>query len=197
MPTNKNDDGEAAWPSLSTAEREALVPLDELAVYDDLAVSRALQRGEFAPVVRYLREIVAPLVEGRIAGQSCSAATVLLLADMLEGRESSPWHLKRIWSRSGRPTNLADAVSKNIRIGRWIAAHPQSGEFIGPLRPSDPQPHFKSAVADASGKFKITLGHAYKCFQLYENYRVHNERYEPMPVPNRPPRKAKKPHLRD
>ena len=75
-------------------------------------------------------------------------ATIGLLADMIEGRESTPWHLKRVWARRGTPADVADTTLRNIAIGSLVASHPQSGEFIGPSRPTDPQPALKAAVAD-------------------------------------------------
>ena len=178
----------SAWAAVSAAQRKALKY--------DLTVSHALQRGDLAPVVRYLRKFVAPLIERRIRGVICSTATIGLLADMLEGRESTPWHLKRISSRRGKPTDVADTTLKNIAIGRWIAGTLRMRrEFIGPLRPSDPQPVLKAVVADARAKFNIESAHTYKCLELYKKYRFHKERYEPMPL-DRPPRKAKKGHLK-
>jgi hypothetical protein len=161
------------------ADRDALQSLD------DLAVSHALHHGELDVVVRYLREFVGPLVQRRIRGRICGTATIGLLADMLEGRESTPWHLKRIWARRGRPSDVPSTALKNIRIGACIAAHPQSGEFIGPLRPSDPQPVLKNAIADICAKFDITTAHAHKCLTLFKKYRFHNDRCEPMPIPDR------------
>jgi hypothetical protein len=152
VPAKKNDSRRAAWLALSDDERDALESLDD----HDLAVSHALQRGDLAPVVRYLREIVAPLIERRMPGQICSTATVELLADMLEGRESAPWHLKRVWPRRGKPTDVAGTAANNISIGCWIAATQRMRrEFIGPLRPSDPRPVLKAVVADACAKFDV------------------------------------------
>jgi hypothetical protein len=168
---------------LRAAEREALQALD------DVAVSHALHRGDFAPVVRYLRKIVARLIKHQIPGRICSTATIGLLADMLERRESTPWHLKRVRPRRGKPSDFADTALRNIGIGARIAAHPQSGEFIGPLRPSDPQPALKAAIADICAKSKIKSAHAYKCFELFKKYRFHNNRSEPMPIPDRPSRR--------
>ena len=173
---------------LRAAEREALQALDDVAVF------HSLYRGDIAPVVRYLREIVAPLVQRRMPGEICGTATIGLLADMLEGRDSTPWHLKRVWPRRGTPSDATGTASRNIAIGARIAAHRQSGEFIGPLRPSDPQPVLKAAVADICAEFRITPAHAYKCFELFKKYRFHNERGEPMPVPDRPPRRRMKTH---
>jgi hypothetical protein len=166
-----------------------------LEVLDDVTVSHALHRGELAPVVRYLREVVTPLIQHRYPGQFGSTATIGLLADMLEPRESTPWHLKRVWSRRGKPTDVAGTALKNIAIGARIAAHPQSGEFIGPLRPSDPQPVLKAAVADICTEFEITPDHAYKCLELFKKYSFHNERGEPMPIPERPARRRVKPAI--
>ena len=171
---------------LHAAEREALQALD------DIAVSHALHRGDLAPVVRYLREIVTPLIQHRVSGQFGSTATIGLLADMIEGRESTPWHLKRRWSRRGTPMDVASTALKNIAIGARIAAHPQSGEFIGPLRSSDPQPVLKAAVEDIRTEFDIKPNHAYKCFELFKKYRFHNKRGEPMPIPERPARRRGK-----
>jgi hypothetical protein len=173
---------------LRAAEREALQALD------DVAVSHSLYRGDIVPVVRYLREIVAPLVQRRMPGQICGTATVGLLADMLEGRESTPWHLRRVWARRGKPTDVPGTALRNIAIGARIAAHRQSGEFIGPLRTSDPQPVLKAAVADICAESKITPAHAYKCFELFKKYRFHNGRGEPMPIPDRPPGRRMKTH---
>jgi hypothetical protein len=167
----------------SAAERDAL---------DDVAVSHALHRGELDIVVRYLREVITPLIQRRVPGRFGSSATIGLLADMLEGRESTPWHLKRVWARRGAPSDVAGTALKNIRIGACIAAHPQSGEFIGPLRPSDPQPVLKNAIADICAKFGITPAHAHKCFILFKKYRFHNERDEPMPIPERSRRRRTK-----
>jgi hypothetical protein len=193
VPAKKKDSRRPSWPALSAADRDALESFDDL----DLAVSHALQCGDLAPVVRYLREIVAPLIERRIRGQICSTAAVELLADMLEGRESIPWHLKRVWSRRGKPTDVARTDFRNIAIGRWIAATQRMlREFIGPLRPSDPRPVLKAVVADACVKFNIKSVHAYKCLELYKEYSFHNERYEPMPLAKRPPRKVKKARLK-
>ena len=159
---------------------------------DDMAVCHALHHGELDVVVRYLREVIVPLVQRRVRGRFCSTATIGLLADMLEGRESTPWHLKRVWSRRGTPANVASTAMKNIRIGACIAAHPQSGEFIGPLRPSDPQPVLKAAIADICREFRITPAHAYKCYALFKKYRFHDKRGEPMPLSDRPRRRIKK-----
>ena len=149
---------------------------------DDMAVCYALHRGELDLVVRYLREVIVPLVQRRVPGRFCSTATIGLLADMLEGRENTPWHLKRVWARRGTPADVASTARKNIYIGACIAAHPQSGELIGPFRPSDPQPVFKAAIADICHEFGITPAHAYKCFELFKRYRFHDERGEPMPI---------------
>ena len=150
---------------------------------DDLAVSHALYRGELDIVVRYLRETIAPLVRHRVPGRCSGTATIGLLADMIEGRESTPWHLKRVWARRGTPADVADTTLRNIAIGSLVASHPQSGEFIGPSRPTDPQPALKAAVADICAKYGITRSHAYKCFALFREYRRHNKRCEPMPLP--------------
>jgi hypothetical protein len=139
---------------------------DALQSLDDVAVSHALHRGELD--------------------------TIGLLADMLEGRESTPWHLKRVLARRGAPSDVAGTALKNIRIGARIAAHSQSGEFIGPLRPSDPQPVLKNAIADICAEFGITPAHAHKCFALFQKYRFHNERDEPMPIPERSRRRRTK-----
>jgi hypothetical protein len=173
----------------SAAERDALQSLD------DVAVSHALHRGELDIVVRYLREVITPLIQRRqrrVPGRFGSTATIGLLADMLEGRESTPWHLKRVLARRGAPSDVAGTALKNIRIGARIAAHSQSGEFIGPLRPSDPQPVLKNAIADICAEFGITPAHAHKCFALFQKYRFHNERDEPMPIPERSRRRRTK-----
>lgn len=159
---------------------------------DDMAVCYALHRGELDVVVRYLREVIAPVVQRRVRGRFCSTATIGLLADMLEGRESTPWHLKRVWSHRGTPADVAGTAMKNIHIGACIAAHPQSGEFIGPLRPSDPQPVLKAAIADICREFRITPAHAHKCYALFKKYRFHDKRGEPMPLSGRPRRRIKK-----
>jgi hypothetical protein len=170
----------------SATERNPLQSLD------DVAVSHALHRGELDIVVRYLREVIKPLVQRRVAGRFGSTATIGLLADMLEGRESTPWHLKRVWARRGAPSEVAGTALKNIRIGACIAAHSQSGEFIGPLRLSDPQPVLKNAIADICAQFGITPAHALKCLALFKKYRFHNARCEPMPIPDRPRRRRMK-----
>jgi hypothetical protein len=179
LPAKKNDSRRRVRLALRSAERER----EALESLDDLAVSHALQRGDLAPVVRYLREIVAPLIKHRIRGQICSTATVELLADMLEGRESIPWHLKWFRSRRGKPTDVAGTAFKNIDIGRWIAARLRSGAVR------------KAVVADACAAFNIESAHASKCLQWYKKYCFHNKRCEPMPL-DRPPRKVKKGHLK-
>jgi hypothetical protein len=147
---------------------------------DDKVVSRALHHGDLAPVVRYLREIVAPAVQHRIPGRICGTNTVGLLADMLEGRESTLWHLKRVSARRGKPTDVAATTMKNIRIGASVQARLQSGTVL------------KAAIADVCEEFEIKPAHAYKCLELYKTYRYHDERGEPMPIPERPRRRRVK-----
>jgi hypothetical protein len=159
---------------------------------DDMAVCHALHHGELDVVVRYLREVIAPLVQRRVHGRFCSTATIGLLADMLEGRKSTPWHLKRVWPRRGTPADVAGTAMTNIHIGACVAAHPQSGEFIGPLRASDPQPVLKAAIADICREFRITPAHAHKCYALFKKYRFHDKRGEPMPISGRPRRRITK-----
>jgi hypothetical protein len=157
----------------SAAERAAS-PLD------DMVVSRALHRGDLNLVVRYLREVIIPLVQRRVPGRFCSTATIGLLADVLEGRESTPWHLKRVWARRGKPTDIVGTARKNIAIGSCIAARLQSGEIL------------KVAVAETCEEKGITPAHAYKCLELFKKYAFHNERGEPMPLPDRPRRRRVK-----
>src|SRR5579872_4713132 len=99
-----------------------------LEALDDVTVSHALHRGELAPVVRYLREIVKPLIQYRYPGQFDGAATIGLLADMLEGRESALLHLRSVWPRRGKPTDRAATALRKIAIGAEIAALIQRGE---------------------------------------------------------------------
>lgn len=154
---------------------------DAEALYrEDIAVSHALHRGDLAPVVRYLREVVTPLIQHRVRGQFGSTATIGLLADMIEGRESTPWHLKRVWPRRGKPTDVAGTTLKNIAIGARIAVHPLRKEKLD------------AAVKAIEDQYGITKAHAYKCFHLFEKYNFHNERGEPMPIPERPTRRRVK-----
>ena len=64
---------------------------------------------------------------------------------------------------------------KNIRIGASIAAHPQSGEFIGALRLSDPRPALKAAIADIC-EIQDHPAHAHECLGLFKKYLLHNAR---------------------
>ena len=149
---------------LRAAEREALQALD------DVAVSHALHRGELAPVVRYLREIVKPLIQHRNPGQFGSTATIGLLADMLEGRESALLHLKAAWPRRGKPTDKAATALRKIAIGAEIAALIQRGEAR------------KNAVIDTCAKFTIKHAQAQNCLRLFQKYDRHNKAGEPMPL---------------
>jgi hypothetical protein len=185
VPDKQTDSGTSPWLTLSADERDACKPLDDLG----LTVSDALHRGDLALVAQYLREIVAPLVRDRIPRRVCSTAAIELLADMLQRREGIPWHLKRVPSRRGKPSDVARTTVKNIAIGRRIAEHPLSGEFTGPLQPSDPRPALKAAVADICAELNIKPAHAYKCLRLYKENRFANKHYESLPLSPDPARR--------
>jgi hypothetical protein len=163
---------------------------------DDIAVSHALHRGELEIVVRYLREIAAPLIRNRSRGQICSTATIHMIADMLEERPNASWHLKLKRPRQGNP-NAAATLLENIRIGSWIASQPGSGWDERTGKQQKRSGVLLGILEDARIKFGVKNSQARECFALYRKYWGHNSRCEPMPIPDRPKRKSRKSNHKD
>ena len=150
-------------------------------ISDDIA-SSALDRGEPSIIVQYLREHVAPAIEKH------GTSAIHKLADMLERRPNLNWHLKLCRSRPGSPSNPASTLCANLELGRQI--HKELERKIAEF----PRASRKGALKRAceivrSNRDDVGKTRAYQAYQLYVAHLEFNKRYEPIPIPERVPRR--------